>query len=265
MPANEYVRVIRVNQSLGAKIIHRLVRIVGPIAAPAKSDVRHQDSKSLTFKVLKRGILLPYIQAIAVAINPDKRFERGDILSALKRAEISRMPDLVHRREKVPYIIGEHAVRVGDQPDKHDNLQFNDYLLLVKHPENAEDDGDEDQGPKQGHVLVRTEIATRGKAEEPIALGDDTGEHESHQGVHSHGLERLERLAVALDVDQIGQKRKSQHRPSSGEEHVGDRPQRFVDRDPDAEDHAKDQRQTAIDKGSVDNSVLGIGDGLLAL
>ncbi len=59
------------------------------------------------------------IQAIAVAVDSDKRLERRDVLSALEGAEISRVPDPVHWLQKLPHIISEDSVSVGNQPYEH--------------------------------------------------------------------------------------------------------------------------------------------------
>ena len=117
--ANEYVGVPVVDERLGSQIVLWLARIIGPVTATAKPDVGHENSQSLTLKALVRRIILPDIQSIAVAVHAGQRFERRDLLGALKGSEVPGVPDLVHRLQELSHILGKHAVSVGNQADEH--------------------------------------------------------------------------------------------------------------------------------------------------
>ena len=121
-------------------------------------------------------------------------------------------------------------------------LYFYDYVFLVKDPENQEYHRGKKQRIDQGSELIGTEYGARGKVEELIALRDHSGADEGHKRVHPHGLEGLEGLAVSLQAHHVHQKGEREHRPSTGEKHIGSRPKRLRDRYPYAQDHRQHKR-----------------------
>ena len=58
--------------------------------------MRHQDSQAFTLKSLIARIYLSHVEAVTVAVNPDKRFESLHHRGASQSAEISGMPNLVN-------------------------------------------------------------------------------------------------------------------------------------------------------------------------
>lgn len=112
VPTYKDVRMVGVQKSLSPQIVHRPVRIKGPIAALTKAYVCHDYPHPLTIKVLERRIFLSNVKSIAVAVHSDKGFEGSDALGAFKSAEVTGVPDLVNRFQELPHIVGEDTMGV---------------------------------------------------------------------------------------------------------------------------------------------------------
>ena len=140
-------------------------------------------------------------------------------------------------------------------------LQFDYDLFPVQHQKDAEDNKHEYDGPQKGGELVCPEIFGRRKGNEPPALCENSRNHEGHQRIGAQDLEWGERLLDAFDVDDVHQERKGQHCPAAGIEDIGSGPERFRNRDGDAQDHCSCKGSAAVDERPQGDSVRGVLQG----
>lgn len=103
MAAHENVRADSLNQFSGSQVV----------VAGAASNVGHQDSQpfALEFNVLRA--FAADVLAVAVAADPPEGLEGGNAAAEfLSAAKVPGVPEFVHRGKEIPYLPGEHSVRV---------------------------------------------------------------------------------------------------------------------------------------------------------
>lgn len=114
------------------------------------ADMGHKDLLPLTVEKLRKGAFETDFLGVAVPVHSDERFERGDLVHEIyPPSEISRMPDFIDGFKELLELIAEHPMRIRYDTDEHLLLEFDDYLLLVQNPLDAEDDESEYEGPKK--------------------------------------------------------------------------------------------------------------------
>ena len=103
MPADEKVRVVTLDESPRADVVM-------PRITP---DMGHQHLHPAAFEILMSGINGADILPVAVPVNSHKRLEIRELLGEFSiPAEVSGVPELLHRLQEFAELIGEESVRV---------------------------------------------------------------------------------------------------------------------------------------------------------
>ncbi len=104
------LRVLRIRKALEALLKHReQPRIV---ATRVAADMRHQDLHILHTKTIELAERIAHIAAIHIAIDRPCGFEFTKRLQHLHRADIARMPYLIHITKMLEDALIEIAVRI---------------------------------------------------------------------------------------------------------------------------------------------------------
>ena len=82
------------------------------VAAGVTADVGHQDAHSVLLEKVHHRVVVPYVVAVAVAIDADERLEGGNLLRHRPGAEVAGVPDDIDRFEELAQFLVEIPVRV---------------------------------------------------------------------------------------------------------------------------------------------------------
>lgn len=110
VPAYEYVRTILIYEFTSPRIIFPRI----------STYMRHQHLHTLTLKETMKGMGITEIIVVTIAGNTDQRLERGYPGCQVKAApEVSGVPDLIDRSQKITEWFIKHTVSVRNQPYEH--------------------------------------------------------------------------------------------------------------------------------------------------
>lgn len=127
MPAYKNIRLYVVDESISPVIV----------MSRRAADMRHKHFETLTFKVLDGREKPSDILSVAVPVNSYYLFEGRDTTGKfLAASPVTCMPDTIDRFEEAAEFVIEHSVSVTYESYVH-ALQFNEYLLVVKNPEES--------------------------------------------------------------------------------------------------------------------------------
>ena len=103
---------VHVDDVFSVLVVNRPLGVICPITSPLQTNMCHQHPQSFALKMGAPGIQLPDIHPVAVAVNPNKRFESLQYRGASQSAEISGMPYLVNWFQEGSDIRRENPVSV---------------------------------------------------------------------------------------------------------------------------------------------------------
>ena len=103
MAADKYVRPVLIYQCTGPRVVSSRI----------SAYMCHEDLHPFTFEEAVQGMDETEVVVVAIASHSDKGPEGGDLFrKGHSSAEVSGMPDLVHRLKEIAELPAEYAVGV---------------------------------------------------------------------------------------------------------------------------------------------------------